>query len=104
MHTKERILKVTELAAKVGRSLRRQKQTAIALVVVAPLLTGMGYEVFALNAVGLGIGALFIRGQLLRRKQERAHRLWLTRRAEREEDEHQRWLQCREREAGQGAR
>ena len=68
MHTKERILKVTELAAKVGRFLRRQKRTAIALVVVAPLLTGMGIELFALNLLGLGIGALFIRNQVLRRR------------------------------------
>ena len=43
---------------------------------------------FALNAVGLGIGALFIWGQALRRTEQRLHRLWLARRAEREEWEH----------------
>ena len=61
-------------------------------------MTGAGYEVFLLNAVGLGIVALIVRGRVRRRREERSHRLWLERRAEREEDEHQRWLKRREQE------
>ena len=74
MHTKERVRTVAELAAKVGRFLRRRKRWAVALVVVAPLLTGMGIEVFVLNAIGLGIGFLFIRSRVRRRRQDRDHR------------------------------
>ena len=81
----------------------RRKRAAIALLLVGPLVTGSGYEVFALNAVGLGIGAMIVRGQVLRRREARMHRMWLQRRAEREEDEHQRWLRHREREADQTA-
>ena len=76
----------------------RQKRAAIALLLVGPVVTGVGYEVFALNAVGLGIGALVVRNQVRRRREERAHRLWLQRRAEREEDVHQRWLKRRKQE------
>ena len=100
MHTKERVRKVAELAAKFGRLLWRRKRWGIALLVIAPLLTG-GVELFALNLLGLGIGALFIRSRVRRRRQKREHRLWLERRAERDEWEHQRWLKRREREAAQ---
>ena len=55
-------------------------------MVVAPLLTGIGLELFFLNLLGLRIEALFIRSQVRRRRQER---------------EHQRWLRRREREAEQ---
>ena len=96
MHTKERVQRVMGF---VGR----RKRAAIALLLVGPLVTGSGYEVFALNAVGLGIGALFIRSQVRRRRHDREHRLWLERRAQREEWEHQRWLRHREREADQTA-
>ena len=96
MHTKERVQRVMEF-------IWRRKWTAIALLLVGPLVTGAGYELFALNAVGLGIGALIVRGQVRRRREERAHPLWLQRRAEREEDEHQRWLKRREQEADQTA-
>ena len=103
MHTKERAWRVLAAAVRIGRFLRRQKRAAIAMLVVAPLLTGMGLELFVLNLLGLGIGALFIRSQVRRRRHDREHRLWLERRAEREEDEHQRWLKRREREADQTA-
>ena len=96
MHTKERVQRVMGFVW-------RRRRAAIALLLVGPLVTGSGYEVFALNAVGLGIGALFIRSQVRRRRHDREHRLWLERRAEREEDEHQRWLKRREREADQTA-
>ena len=101
MHTKERGSQVMEAAVRVGRFLGRHKRVAIALLVIGPLLTGMGYEVFVLNVVGLGIGALFIRDHVLRRREARLHRLWLERRAQREEWEYQRWLRLREREAAQ---
>ena len=96
MHRKERVRRVMGF-------IWRQRRAAIALLLVGPLMTGAGYEVFLLNAVGLGIGALFIRSQVRRRRHDREHRLWLERRAEREEDEHQRWLKCREQEADQTA-
>ena len=82
MHEKERGQRVPAAAVRAGRFLRRRKRLGIALVVVAPLLTGIGLELFFLNLLGLGIGALFVR----RRRQER---------------EHQRWLRRREREAEQ---
>ena len=91
MHTKERVQRVMGF-------IWRQKRAAIALLLVGPVVTGVGYEVFAMNAVGLGIGALVVRNQVRRRREERAHRLWLQRRAEREEDEHQRWLKRRKQE------
>ncbi len=99
MHTKERGWRVLAAAVRIGRFLRRQKRAAIAVLVVAPLLTGMGLELFVLNLLGLGIGILFIRSQVRRRSLGREHRLWLERRAERDEWEHQRWLKRREREA-----
>ena len=94
MHTKERVQRVMEF-------IWRQRWTAIALLLVGPLVTGAGYELFALNAVGLGIGALIVRGQVRRRREERAHRLWLQHRAEREEDKRQQWLKRREQETRQ---
>ena len=96
MHTKERVQRVMGF-------IWRRKRAAIALLLVGPLVTGSGHEVFALNAVGLGIGAMIVRGQVLRRREARMHRMWLQRRAEREEDEHQRWLKRRERDADQTA-
>ena len=86
MHEKERGQRVPAAAVRAGRCLRRRKPLGIALVVVAPLLTGIGLELFFLNLLGLRIGALFIRSQVRRRRQER---------------EHQRWLRRREREAEQ---
>ena len=73
MHTKERVQRVMEF-------IWRRKWTAIALLLVGPLVTGAGYEMFALNAVGLGIGALIVRGQVRRRREERARQRWLKRR------------------------
>ena len=99
MHTKERGWRVLAAAVRIGRFLRRRKRLGIALLVVAPLLTGMGLELFVLNTIGLGIGALFIRSQVRRRRHEREHRLWLERRTQREEWEYQRWLKRREQEA-----
>ena len=86
MHEKERGQRVPAAAVRAGRFLRRRKRLGIALVVVAPLLTGIGLELFLLNLLGLRIEALFIRSQVRRRRQER---------------EHQRWLRRREREAEQ---
>ena len=86
MHEKERGQRVLAAAVRAERFLRRRKPLGIALVVVAPLLTGIGLELFFLNLLGLRIGALFIRSQVRRRRQER---------------EHQRWLRRREREAEQ---
>ena len=103
MHTKEGGRRVLETFVTTVRFLRRHKRWAVALLVVAPLLTGMGLELFVLNAIGLGIGALFIRSQVRRRRHDREHRLWLERRAQREEWEHQRWLRRREQEAEQTA-
>ena len=54
MHVKERVQRV------LG-AIRRHKRAAVALLLVAPLLTGAGTELFALNTVGLGIGALILR-------------------------------------------
>ncbi len=101
MHTREGGRRVQEIAVRTVRFLRRRKRLGIALVMVAPLLLGMGPELFVLNLLGLGIGFLFIRSQVRRRKQGREHRLWLERRAERDEWEHQRRLKRREREAAE---
>ena len=80
MHEEDRVLKVAEMAANFGRLLWRRKRWGVALLVTAPLaLTGSG-ELFVLNLLGLGIGALFIRSQVRRRRQDRDHRLWLERR------------------------
>ena len=107
MHTKERVPRVLAAVAGTARAMRRHKRrtlaAGVALLLVGPLVTGAGYELFALNAVGLGIGALIVRGQVRRRREERAHRLWLQRRAEREEDKRQQWLKRREQEADQTA-
>ena len=65
MHAKERVLKVIGVVIKAGGFIRRHKRASIAvlvalLLVVPLLLTGDG-EVFVLNAVGLGFGALLLR-------------------------------------------
>ena len=61
MHGKEETPKVMGVVVRIGRFRRRRKRAAIALLVIAPLLlTGDG-EVFVLNAVGLGFGALLLR-------------------------------------------
>ena len=74
MHMRERSRRVLKAVVGIGRFLRRHKKAALALLLVGPLLTGAGYEVFVLNAIGLGIGALFVRGQVLRRRDARLHR------------------------------
>ena len=101
MDRKEQVRNVVGASARVGNFLGRRKRLGIALpLIVPPALTG-SIELFVLNLLGLGVGALFVRNQLGRRREARAHRLWLERRAEREEWEHQRWLKRREREANQ---
>ena len=65
MRVKDRVPKVMGVAVGLGRFLRRRKRLTIAVVVAALLvgpllLTGDG-EVFVLNAVGLGLGALLLR-------------------------------------------
>ena len=53
------------LAASIGRFCWRHKRltlaAAVALLIIGPLLTGSGGEVFFLNLVGLGIAALVVR-------------------------------------------
>ena len=61
MHVKEGVSKVMGVVVRLGRFLRRRKRAAIALLVIAPLpLTG-DVEIFVLNLVGLGFGALLLR-------------------------------------------
>ena len=54
MHTKERGWRVLAAAVRIGRFLRRRKRLGIALLVVAPLLTGMGLELFRPEPPGPG--------------------------------------------------
>ena len=49
------------VVVRLGRFLRRRKRAAIALLVIGPLLLTGDVEVFVLNAVGLGFGALLLR-------------------------------------------
>ena len=51
---------VKAAAVQAGGFLRRRKRLTVAVVVAALLLTGDG-ELFVLNAVGLGLGALLLR-------------------------------------------
>ena len=83
MHAKERVLKVIGVVVKAGGLIRRHKRASIAVLValllgVPLLLTGDG-EVFVLNAIGLGFGALLLRRFARPNGRQR------TRRAQREE-------------------
>ena len=67
MHVKDikaKVRRVAGVAVRAGGFVRRHKRLTIAVVVAAllfaPLLTGDG-ELFVLNAVGLGLGALLLR-------------------------------------------
>ena len=61
MRVKDGVPKVMGVAVGLGRFLRRRKRAAVALLVIAPLpLTG-DVEIFALNLIGLGFGALLLR-------------------------------------------
>ena len=65
MRVKDGVPKVMGVAVGLGRFLQRRKRLTVAVVVAALLvgpllLTGDG-EVFVLNAVGLGFGALLLR-------------------------------------------
>ena len=67
MHVKDikaTVPRVKGLAAKaggfIGRHKRLTKAVVVAALLFAPLLTGDG-ELFVLNAVGLGLGALLLR-------------------------------------------
>ena len=68
---------VSEAAIKAPEKLPWRKRVVVAgvvaLVVAAPLITG-DVEVFVLNLVGLGIGALLLRGFLARRTVRRFRR------------------------------
>ena len=68
---------VREAAIKAPEKLPWRKRVVVtgvvALVVAAPLITG-DVEVFVLNLVGLGIGALLLRGFLARRTVRRFRR------------------------------
>ena len=65
MHAKEWVLKVTGVVVKAGGLIRRHKRASIAVLValllVVPLLLTGDREVFVVNAVGLGFGALVLR-------------------------------------------
>ena len=99
MGTGERRRTTLDMAVRTGRFLARRKRWGIALLFTGPLLLGMGYELFALNLVGLGLAALWLRTQALKRKEQRDHQLLMQRRAERKEWEYQRWLERKERKA-----
>ena len=58
---KATVPKVRGVAVGLGGFLRRRKRAAIALLVIAPLLLTGDVEVFVLNMVGLGFGALLLR-------------------------------------------
>ena len=68
---------VRAVLAGVGGFVRRHRRLTIAVVVAlllaAPLLTG-GADLAIVNAVGLGIGALLLRGFLSRRPAGRSRR------------------------------
>ena len=61
---KATVPKVAGVAVKAGGFIGRHERAsiagAVALLLFAPLLTGDG-ELFVLNAVGLGLGALLLR-------------------------------------------
>ena len=65
MHIKERVPQVLAAVAGTGRAIRRHRRrtvaTGAALLLVAPLLTGSGVDGFAVNALGLAVGALMLR-------------------------------------------
>ena len=66
MDIKEPVTKVRNIAASLGGFIRRHHRASIAavvgLVIIGPLLTGVGGEAFFLNLVGLGIGSLLVWG------------------------------------------
>ena len=59
------VIRAISAAANVGRFCWRHKRltlaAVVALLILAPLLTGAGAGVFFLNLVGLGIAALVVR-------------------------------------------
>ena len=65
MHVKEWVLKVTGVVVKASGFIGRHKKASIAvsvaLLLVVPLLLTGDREVFVVNAVGLGFGALVLR-------------------------------------------
>ena len=65
MHVKERVTQVKGIAVGFGRFIRRHMRltvaAAAAALLVGPLLLTSDGEVFFLNAVGLGFGALLLR-------------------------------------------
>ena len=65
MSIAERFTQVRDFAVKVVGFIKRHPRAsiaaAVALVILAPLLTGSGGGAFFLNLVGLGIAALVVR-------------------------------------------
>ena len=61
MRVNEGFPKVMGVAVGLGRFLQRRKRAAVALLVIAPLLLTGDVEIFAMNLVGLGFGALLLR-------------------------------------------
>ena len=59
------VMRTISTAVKVGRFCWRHKRltlaAVVALLILAPLLTGSGAGVFFLNLIGLGIAALVVR-------------------------------------------
>ena len=59
------VIRAISLAASIGRFCWQHKRltlaAAVALLILAPLLTGSGGGTFFLNLIGLGIAALVVR-------------------------------------------
>ncbi len=67
MHARKEVPKIMAAVAAMGRFLRRRKRAVIALLVIGPLLLTGNLDVFILNLVGLGFGALLLRQMTLSR-------------------------------------
>ncbi len=65
MHARKEVPKIMAAVAAMGRFLRRRKRAVIALLVIGPLLLTGNLDVFILNLVGLGLGALLLRQMTL---------------------------------------
>ena len=62
--------------SKVWNRRRMVACTAVALLVVAPLLLGAGAGAAAMNAVGLGLAALLLRRLSARKRTQRKEGVW----------------------------
>ena len=73
MHT-SRVPQALAAVAGTARAMRRHKRrtvaAGVALLLVTPLLTGVGVDAITVNALALGVGALMLRRFMGARKQE----------------------------------